>query len=426
MNENLILAEQAVIGAMLIDSACVPDVLAILSADDFRSDLLRDFFVAVKELHDSGEKIDPVLIIDRMPDASEQTAQYAAELMNVTPTSANVSLYAGIVKAQAQRRRLQDAILNLNFGLFDDVADLRGQLEGIVQQIDNQPDTAIVNGAQAVDNWRDWIQMVHDDLSNALVPSGYPALDRMLGGGFFRSGFYVIGARPGMGKTTLALNIADRIAKHDHRVLFVSLEMDGNQIMAKRLAIWTGLPYNALYTGRLHNEDLVSVAKASDWMQDAPLFVADSGIYTVPDLTGPAMSGRYDIIIVDYLGIMTPEQDDAQRTKYEQISNMSKSLKALAKRAKIPIIALSQLNRESNSRKNKRPTLAELRDSGAIEQDADGVILLHRDGYYADEKPETEKIELILAKNRHGETGSLPLTWWARSGQITEISFREE
>ena len=101
-------------------------------------------------------------------------------------------------------------------------------------------------------------------------------------------------------------------------------------------------------------------------------------------------------------------------------------MKALAKRAKIPIVALSQLNRESASKKNKRPTLAELRDSGAIEQDADGVILLHREGYYAAEKPETEKIELILAKNRHGETGTLPLTWWARSGQITEISYREE
>ena len=123
---------------------------------------------------------------------------------------------------------------------------------------------------------------------------------------------------------------------------------------------------------------------------------------------------------------MTPEAKDVQRTKYEQISNLSKSLKALAKQAKIPIIALSQLNRESASKSNKRPTLAELRDSGAIEQDADGVILLHREGYYSEEKPETEKIELILAKNRHGETGTLLLTWWARSGQITEISFRED
>ena len=118
MNENLILAEQAVIGAMLIDPACVPDVLSVLSAEDFQSDLLRDFFEAARELHDSGQKIDPVLIIDRIPDATEQTTNYAAELMELTPTSANVLLHAGIVKEQAQRRRLKDAILNLNFGVW--------------------------------------------------------------------------------------------------------------------------------------------------------------------------------------------------------------------------------------------------------------------------------------------------------------------
>ena len=418
-------AEQSVIGSMLIDSACVDDVLQVLTAEDFRSELLRPFFVAFKELRDEGATIDPVLVVNRLG-GDEQDAKYAAELMSITPSAANVLQYARIVKEQAQRRRVQKAMEELNFGLFDDLGDLRGKLQSVLEQIDAQPGGVVVNGQTAAADWLAWIHTVQQDLGNALVTSGFPSLDRMLGGGLFRSGFYVIGARPGMGKTTLALNMANRIAKDGKRVLFISLEMDGNQITAKRLAIWTGLPYNALYTGRLAGTDMDTVTPALDWMARLPFYTSDSGIYTMSDLTPHVMSGSYDIVFVDYLGIMTPEVEDAQRTKYEQISNLSKAMKALAKRARIPIVALSQLNRESASKQNKRPTLAELRDSGAIEQDADGVILLHRDGYYADEKPETEKIELILAKNRHGETGSLPLTWWARSGQITEISFREE
>lgn len=415
-------AEQAVIGSMLIDSACVDDVLQILRPEDFGSDTLQKFFEAFRELREAGMDPDPVLVVDRIGEYE----QYALELMNITPTAANVRLYCSVVKAQAQRRRVQQAIEDLNFGLFDNVNDLREKLQEVLNEIDSQPDDVVADGEKSAANWLAWIQMVQQDLGNALVTSGFPSLDRMLGGGFFRSGFYVIGARPGMGKTTLALNMANRIARSRKRVLFVSLEMDGNQITAKRLAIWTGLPYNALYTGRLNDEDLNAVGPALEWFRELPFYTSDSGIYTVSDLAKHSISGLYDVIFVDYLGIMTPEAEDAQRTKYEQISNLSKSLKALAKQAKIPIIALSQLNRESASKSNKRPTLAELRDSGAIEQDADGVILLHREGYYSEEKPETEKIELILAKNRHGETGTLLLTWWARSGQITEISFREE
>ena len=416
------LAEQAVIGSMLIDAACVDDVLKILRPEDFGSETLRKFFEAFRELHDEGAALDPVLVIDR----AGESEQYALELMSITPTSANVLVYAKIVKEQAKRRRVQQAIEDLNFGLFDNTEDLREQLQNVLDQLDPQNDDIVANGEKATAGWLAWIQIVQEDLSNALVTTGFPSLDRALGGGFFRSGFYVIGARPGMGKTTLALNMANRIARSGKRILFVSLEMDGNQITAKRLAIWTGLPYNALYTGRLSDEDLNAVGPALEWFRELPFFTADSGIYTVSDLAGYATSGSYDVIFVDYLGILMPEQDDAQRTKYEQISNMSKAMKALAKRAKIPIIALSQLNRESNSRKDKRPTLAELRDSGAIEQDADGVILLHRAGYYAEEKPGMENIELIIAKNRHGETGTIPLTWWAKSGQITEISYREE
>lgn len=421
MTDHLVIAEQSVIGSMLIDAACVEDVLQVLSAADFQHEVLRSFFEAFRKLHEVGVVIDPVTVLNEVPGDKSDLAR---ELMTITPTAANVMKYAAIVKEQAKRRRVRDAIEELYFA--EDPAGMRDTLQAALDQLDADAGSAIMDGKQAAANWTAWIQLVQTDISNALITSGFPALDTMLGGGFFRSGFYVIGARPGMGKTTLALNMANRIAKDGKRVLFISLEMDGNQITAKRLAIWTGLPYNALYTGRLSEDDMNTVRPALQWFGNLPFYTADAGIYSVSDLSGYAMSGKFDIIFVDYLGIMTPADEDAQRTKYEQITNLSKAMKALAKRAKIPIVALSQLNRESASKSNKRPTLAELRDSGAIEQDADGVILLHREGYYATEKPETETIELIIAKNRHGETGTIPLHWWARSGQIIEISYRED
>ena len=291
-----ILAEQAVIGSMLIDPACVGDVLQILRPEDFGSEQLRKLFEAFRDLRD------PVLVIDRAGEAE----QYALELMNLTPTAANVLIYARIVKEQAKRRRVQQAIEDLNFGLFDNVDDLRGHLQGVLDELDGQPDGVVADGERAAADWLAWMQLIHDDPGSALVTSGFPSLDRILGGGFFRSGFYVIGARPGMGKTTLALNMANRIARSGKRVLFVSLEMDGNQITSKRLAIWTGIPYNALYTGRLHDEDLRVISETLDWLQTTPFYTADSGIYTVSDLAKHSMSGRYDIIFVDYLGIMTP------------------------------------------------------------------------------------------------------------------------
>ena len=157
-----------------------------------------------------------------------------------------------------------------------------------------------------------------------------------------------------------------------------------------------------------------------------PLDIVDEGIGSVADLASFLQLHQYDAVFVDYLGILAPAADDVQKPRYEQITNISMNLKKLAKRLHTPIVTLSQLNRESTSKSNKRPTLTDLRDSGAIEQDADGVILLYRDGYFQTEKPDVEPIEFIVAKNRHGETGTVTLTWHAASGRVYEQSDREE
>ena len=418
-------AENAVIGSILIDSDCVPDLIAFLTPDDFQSDLNRAVWVTVCEMAIRGEDIDPVLIHGKMIEAGRDAPnmnRFFIELMETTPTAANVMQYARLMR----QSRIRDSLV----GLIEDAAD-EARLTGDFQTVERSMVTAldvlhsaaespVTDGSAAAAAFRSWLDAVRADPEHAVVRSGFRALDAQLGGGFFKSGLYVIGARPGMGKTTLAVNLAEFIGAR-RKVLFVSLEMDKNQVTAKRIAVMSGINYTALMTGRLTDADEDVLPVALQKIESHTVDVVDEGIGTVADLSALMATRRdYDIVFVDYLGILSPAQEDAQKPRYEQITNISRDLKALAKRTHIPVVALAQLNRESANAK-KRPTLTDLRDSGAIEQDADGVILLYRQSYAEEEKPEQEDIELILAKNRHGSCGTVVFNWDAPTGRICEI-----
>lgn len=426
-------AEQSVIGSILIDAACVPDVLQIVQAADFRQVINQDIITAVTEMFSTGAVIDPVTIIDsvmrRESQFSGDIEQYVRESMEITPTAANALQYARIVKENAQRRRLSDLADEISesahFG--ENVNDVLSAAMTGLQALEFGSKTKVTTGSDAVQGFRAWIQAAQNDPEHAVVRTHFQFLDEKLGGGLVKTGLYVIGARPGMGKTTVALNLATYIAHAGKRVLFVSLEMDKTQITTKRVAMWTGISFSALYNGRISDADAERLGPALDRIEQMPLDVIDEGIGSVADLsTFLQFRQDYDVVFVDYLGILSPAEEDLQKPRYEQITNISADLKKLAKRLHIPIVVLSQLNRESNSRKNKRPTLTDLRDTGAIEQDADGVILLYRAGYFQDEKPKIEDIEFIVAKNRHGETGTVKLVWHAASGRVYERSNREE
>lgn len=423
-------AEQSVIGSILIDATCVPDVLQIVKPADFRPGINQDILSVVTDKYAAGEIIDPVTVIDGVMRSGSafggDIERYVREIMPLTPTAANVLQYARIVKENAQRRRIADLADeisdNAHFG--ENVNEVLTSALTELQAIETGAGPKLKTGADAAKGLMAWIQAAQENPEHAVVRTRYSYLDTKLGGGLVKTGLYVIGARPGMGKTTVALNLATRIANVGKRVLFVSLEMDEIQITAKRVSIMTGISFNALYNGRLTDEDEDLLAPALEKIKQMPMDVVDEGIGSVADLAAFLQLRRqYDVVFIDYLGILSPAEEDLQKPRYEQITNISADLKKLAKRLHIPIVALSQLNRES---KNKRPTLAELRDSGAIEQDADGVILLYREGYFQDEKPPVENIEFILAKNRHGETGTVNLTWRAASGCIYEQSDREE
>lgn len=419
-------AEQSIVGSMLIDAACIPDVIGKVRAEDFYIASNREIFETISAMYADGMTIDIVTVEEEMKARGvfqpDTTHGYLVELLQVTPTAAHVLHYAVIVRENARRRALS--------GIAEDItsaAMFGGQVDAILADVSARMEALeasgtnpIVSSRAAMLAWHDWINSQEQDPDFALVRTGYGTLDRQLGGGFLKTGFYVIGGRPGMGKTTAALNIAERIAGNGKRVLFLSLEMSLEQIVSKRLAILSGISYNALYTGRLGNDDFRLISEPRQRMLESRFDTITDGVTSAQELAVLLRTQKdIDVVFVDYMGILEPAEDDRQKPLREQMTNISKALKAMAKRNNIPVIALSQLNRDSAKALNKRPNLADLRETGAIEQDADGVILIYRPGYY-DPEADQSVIELIVAKNRHDGTGTVTMRWHAESGRITE------
>lgn len=420
------IAEQSVVGSMLIDPICIPDVINKVKAEEFYIQTNREIFETIFSMFSDEKTIDVVTVEEEMKLRGvfdpNTTHQYLAELMQVTPTAANVLKYAAIVREHARRRKLESVAEDITNAMYfgQDTDEVLAEANARLEELNESEKSPIVSGADTLRRWHEWTVQQEQNPDFALTRTGYGTLDKQLGGGFFKTGFYVIGGRPGMGKTTAALNIAERIASNGKRVLFLSLEMSLEQIASKRLAILSGISYNALYTGRLCEDDYDMLPKPRQQMVTSRFDTVTDGITTAQELSVLLrMQKDIDVVFVDYMGILEPAEEDRQKPKYEQMTNISKALKAMAKRGNIPVVALSQLNRESLKNSGKRPSLADLRDTGAIEQDADGVILIHRPGYFNPEDDQ-DSVELIVAKNRHGATGTVTLHWHAESGRITE------
>ena len=252
------------------------------------------------------------------------------------------------------------------------------------------------------------------------IKTEYKYMDRVLGGGLLNSGFYLLAGRPGMGKTTLGLNIVRKVAKKGLPVLFVSLEMSKEQITQKLLALETGLSTQEL-VGKMDAQAVDRVTEAATQIHGLPLTLNRKPGATVSDIANMARAVKgLAMICVDYVGLIEP--DNRQVKRYEGVSQVSRDLKRLALRLNIPILGLAQLNREVTGRTDKRPVISDLRDSGGLEQDADGIILLHRPDYYDPEykhDPVTPIIlEATIAKNRHGPTGKVTLDYYLTNGRI--------
>lgn len=419
MTTDTLEAESAVCGAILLDDRCLADVCQVVSEDDFALEANRAIFRAALALDRRKEPVDPVTVLSEAGGAVSR--EYLMELMQVTPTAANVLLYARKVREESMRRAINalgDRLGSVSVGdnPRDTISDAQRALEAIEAQ-----DTAreLASSAEVMAAYYRHREQV-DGGGGGFVPTGFRPLDRILGGGLLNSGLYILAARPGMGKTTFGLQVADAVAKQTGPVLFVSLEMDVEQLGAKRIARAAGVAYDALMMGRPTEEEYGRAAQWAAKLQDSPMYTNRKDRATVDDIAHMARQVRgLQLLVVDYFGLIKPT--GRGKSRYETTTETSGQLKALARRLRIPVLCLAQLNRQNEETKNKRPVLSNLRDTGALEQDADAVIFLHCPSYYSQERPDPwspDPMEIIVAKNRHAGTGICDAAFYRAVGRI--------
>lgn len=414
-------AESAVCGSILLDDACLPEVLEHLTEADFVLEANRSIFRAAVELYRREEPVDPVSIRAKARGAVSDA--YMMELMQATNTAANAGIYAEETRRASMRRSLVALGQELEqraSTLEDTPRELIFTAQRKLEAIEAQ-DTArelATSGDTLLAYYRHRERV--DAGSGGYVPTGYRSLDRLLGGGLLNSGFYILAARPGMGKTTFGLAVADQVAQQNGPVLFVSLEMDEEQLAAKRLARAAGISYDALMMGNLGDEERARAAEWSSKVSQIPVYTNRKPRATVDDIANMARKVKgLKLLVVDYFGLIRTEE--RAKNRYEAMTEVSGQLKALARKLKVPLLCLAQINRENAQRQDKRPQLSDLRDTGALEQDADGVIFLHCNSYYNQERPdpwEPDYMQIILAKNRHASTGTCDAAFYRAVGRI--------
>ena len=424
------MAEQSVVGSILLDPRCLPEVERSLRPEDLRLEADRVLYRAALALEREGGKLDSVTILDRARKLGGQVStEYALQLMEITPTAANVGEYVKIVKKNRLREALGEHADRVRAGV-DDLEDPDVILASAQQRLN---DLAAQGSAGKLVSPSDGIlayyrqrEAIEAGDAKGYVCTGYMALDELLGGGMLNSGLYLLAARPGMGKTTLALNIADRVAQADP-VLFVSLEMDTEQLSAKRISRETGIPSQKLLMQALTQEEEDRVAAASRKLAGLALWSNAAPTVTVDDIGVLARSiGGLRLIVVDYFGKILPPPAARRYGRVEYTTEISGDLKNLARALRIPILVLCQLNRDLEKREEKRPQLSDLRDTGALEQDADGVIFLYREDYYAARESvdpnAPSKLEIDLAKNRHGKVGCCKFGFTLATSKISGLT----
>ena len=430
-------AEQAVIGSMLIDPRCVPEVLEKLKADEFYIKLNRDIYETMYAMFSYGQTIDPVTVLDQMKvrgvyqDGNEN---YLAEIMRVTPTAANVLEYAAIVRDRALLRRLGETADEINNMVYEGSGEADTMLEAAERKIYALRQGRTVGGLMPISMV---VQTVFDQLSEAAssgnkipgLPTGLPDLDRAILG-LNKSELILIAARPGMGKTSIALNIALNVGMTLKKTVAIfSLEMSREQLVTRILSNQATVENQRLVTGNLREQDWVNIANAASVLSGLDILIDDNPLLTVADMN--AKCRRIDnlgLVVIDYLQLMASSgtKGYSGESRQQVVSDISRMLKIMAKELQVPVLCLSQLSRANEKREDKRPMLSDLRESGAIEQDADIVMFLYRDDYYNEDSEKRNIAECIIAKNRHGETGKVELAWSPQYTTFSSLDYRHE
>jgi len=425
-------AEQAVLGSILIDSRCVADVIGLLRAEDFYLQQNREIYEVIYTMFNYSLAIDPVTVLDKMRQEGyyhDNSRDYIMQLMEITPTAANVVRYAGIVRDKAMLRGLEQAGQEIVETVTTQVGTPAEMLESAEKKI-----YALRKGERgdSLEHIGTILHKVFDHLtelsqSDSAIPglsTGLRDLDTKING-LNKSDLLLIAARPAMGKTSFALNIGLNVAKkYKQTVAFFSLEMSREQLAMRLLSGESFVDSQKMATGKLSEEEWGKLCMASAALSQTDIRVDDNPSITVAEMN--AKCRRLDnlgLVVIDYLQLMTGSgYGKGSENRVQVVGEISRSLKIMAKELNVPVICLSQLSRATESRTDKRPILSDLRESGAIEQDADEVLFLYRDDYYNPDTEEKNVAECIVSKNRHGETGTVKLQWLP---QYTTFADRE-
>jgi replicative DNA helicase len=415
-------AEQSVLGAILLDNAAMAKALEILTEEDFYRGPHRKIYLAMLDLSEHGEVIDQITLTEHLKTKGELEAvggsAYLAELVQVVPSAANIKYHSRIVRDKALLRGLISTSTELISRGYDGTAGVDDLLDFAERSVFSLAQGKLGRSFTEVKH------IIHEsiDLVDRLyrnkeritgVPTGYSDLDDLLAG-LQPSDLVVIAGRPSMGKTSLALGMAQHAALQARKIVGIfSLEMSKAQLVLRMLSSQARVDSHALRTGKLTPEDWKNLIAAADRLSQAPIFIDDSGAITVQQMRGKARrlkaESGLDLLIVDYLQLMQGRGDAESRQ--QEISDISRSLKALAKELNIPVLALSQLSRAVESRKPPIPVLADLRESGAIEQDADVVIFIYREEVYESESERRGIADILVKKHRNGPIADKELTF---------------
>lgn len=428
-------AEEAVLGALLIDPDAIIRLTTILRPEDFYREKNGWIYDAVFALHERREPVDYLTVVDELDRRGQLDevggAGFMTSLINAVPTSIHAEHYSRIVERTATRRRLIDAagqIAGLAYQEADDVEEVVDHAEQILFGVsERRISRELVPIKQVLSEYYDRVEYLTRHRGEMIgIPTGFSDMDKLLGG-LQRSDMIILAARPSVGKTSLALSIAHNAAKkYGQRVAFFSLEMSNEQVVQRLISAETEIDSQRLRRGEIVDDEWGRFMKATSDLAETLFFVDDTPGISALELRTKARRLHaevgIDLLVVDYLQLM--RGDYRSENRVQEISAISRALKGLARELNVPVLAISQLSRGVESRTDKRPILSDLRESGALEQDADVVIFIYRDEMYNENTERKNIADVMVAKHRNGPTGTVALYFKKELAQFREAELR--
>ncbi len=434
--------EQAVIGSILINPECVSVVLSQVKAEYFYLPQHKAIMDAVVILDTLGSRIDALTILDKISSNGvfddESGKNYLFQMAQIVPSAANVENYCKIVREKYFLRSLIEISRETIDSALDGSAEADKLLDSAEQKIYDIRKGKTTGSLQRLSDvisaevYPNLVKITSDNADEYKgIPTGFSKLDEITSG-LNRSDLVLIGARPAMGKTSFALNIARNVAMTGKKVIFFSLEMSNEQLASRVLSTEARVESNKFRSGNISSDEWVRLAEATDRLTKCNLYFDDTASITVPEIKSKVKRVKdVDCIFIDYLGLM--ESAKRKENRVQEVTEITRSLKMLAKDMKIPVVVCAQLSRgpEKNGKASNRPMLSDLRDSGSIEQDADIVMMLYREGYYKGSSQNADEIDMTkadvdVAKNRHGSTERIQLHWDAQYTLFSTLEYRDE